>query len=409
LACRSACCQPKIIQWNNGYWFNGKDFQQKTFYSVNGTLTEQAPPHVDSTIDINHKYVIPPFGEAHNHSPETPDDIDIFIERYLSDGIFYIKNPNSIPALTNLIKDKINTAFSLDVAYANGGITGPGGHPVTLYHHLQKTKYRLSLRKIKEEHLEGIAYHTIDSETDLKKKWPVILKDSPAFIKVYLLYSEEYEKRKNIAAWDGKKGLSPKLLKVIVKKAHLAGLSVSCHVETPTDLKHALRSGVTEINHLPGYQIRWKEGYEANYYLLDERTVRLMKIKGAHADATYSLSETELIEKDSIRRQQQLDVQAANLKRLKKYNVPVTIGCDSYNRTARTEMEYLMKMNIYTPLELLKMWCEITPRAIFPTRRFAELKEGYEASFLVLTNNPLIDPLAMFDVRLRVKQGHLLW
>jgi len=404
-----ALSQPKTIQWINGYWFNGEDFHEKTFYSVNGLLTEQKPTYIDSTIDLERQYVIPPYGEAHNHSPETRQDVDVFIERYLSDGIFYIKNPNSIPALTNKIKDKINTPRSPDVVYANGGMTGSGGHPVILYHDLKKTKYRLALQELNQDHLEGMAYHIIDTESDLEKKWPAIMADSPAFIKVYLLYSEEYEKRKNEAAWDGKKGLNPKLLKAIVNKARQAGLSVSCHVETPTDLRYALRSGITEINHLPGYQIRWKEGYEAAYYLLDEPTARLMKKVGAHADATYSLTETELIEKDSIRLQQQWHVQKSNLQLLKKHGVPITIGCDSYNKTARTEMEYLIKMNIYTPIELLKMWCEVTPKAIFPTRRISLLNEGYEASFLVLKKNPLLNPTAMFDIRLRVKQGIILW
>lgn len=406
---QSALSQTSHIQWINGYWFNGINFQQKTFFTVDGLLTEKRPARIDTIYDLAGKYIIPPYGEAHNHSPEAKEDIDIYIERYLSDGVFYIKNPNSIPDLTNKIKDKINTPVSPDVIYSNGGITGSGGHPIPLYQYLKKTKYQLALQEIRYENMDGIAYHIVDSEADLEIKWPKIIADSPTFIKTYLLYSEEYEKRKNIATWDGRKGLNPKLLKAIVKKANQAGLSVSCHVETPTDLRNALRSGITEINHLPGYQVHWKEGYDAAYYLLDERTVRLMKKTGAHVDATYSLTETELIEKDSIRRQQQQDVQKANLQMLKKYNVPVTIGCDSYNNTARTEMEYLIKMNIYTPLELIKMWCELTPNAIFPARRIAELKEGYEASFLILKNNPLINPSAMFNIHLRVKQGNILW
>jgi len=73
---QSPLSQPKNIQWINGYWFNGNIFQQQTFYSVNGLLTEKSPSHIDSTIDIDSQYVIPPYGEAHNHSPETTDDID---------------------------------------------------------------------------------------------------------------------------------------------------------------------------------------------------------------------------------------------------------------------------------------------------------------------------------------------
>jgi imidazolonepropionase-like amidohydrolase len=87
----------------------------------------------------------------------------------------------------------------------------------------------------------------------------------------------------------------------------------------------------------------------------------------------------------------------------------VTIGCDSYNLTAQTEIEYLRKMNIYSNLELLKMWCEVTPAAIFPNRKITKLQEGYEASFLILSNNPLENFEHAYTITLRVKQGVVLW
>jgi hypothetical protein len=401
--------QPKTIKWINGNWFNGTTFMAHTFFSEKGLLTEQAPSVIDTIIDLKGMYLIPPFGEAHNHAPESEADINIFIERYLADGIFYIKNPNSIPPLTNKIRDKINHPKSVDVVFANGGLTSTGGHPVTLYHYLKTTKYNEALGKFAGINMEGNAYYTIDSEIDLEKKWPQIIADSPAFIKTYLLYSEEFEKRKQDPTYEGKRGLNPKLISAIVKKAKSCGLSVTCHVETPYDLTTALRSGVSEINHMPGYQIRWEDGYKGSYYLLDKKTLRLMKKSNAHADLTYSLAETELNIKDSLRITEQWMIQKENIRNLKRNNIPVTIGCDSYNKTARREMEYLIKMNIYTTLELIKMWCENTPKAIFPKRNITSLKEGYEASFLVLNQNPLTDPAALFNIQLRVKQGVILW
>jgi imidazolonepropionase-like amidohydrolase len=105
----------------------------------------------------------------------------------------------------------------------------------------------------------------------------------------------------------------------------------------------------------------------------------------------------------------QVNLQRSNLLLLKKYKVPVTIGCDSYNLTAQTEIEYLRKMNIYSNLELLKMWCDVTPAAIFPNRRIAKLQEGYEASFLILQRNPLENFKYAYHIVLRVKQGVVLW
>jgi hypothetical protein len=407
--CNQANAQKKSIHFINGQWFNGKDFTTGEFYAVNGFLTKTKPPVTDTIIDLFNQYIIPPFGEAHNHSPDVELELPFFIERYLADGIFYIKNPNSIPFTTKKIADKINIPASVDVVYANGGLTPTGGHPSGLYSYLLTTIYKKAITGWTNRSMEGNAYYIIDSKKDFEKKWPFILADKPSFIKTYLLYSEEFEQRKNDTVYNGKKGLNPKLLKTIIKTAHAAGLTVSCHVETNADLINALKAEADEINHLPGYQVLWKDGYEADYYLLKESTVRLMKKKQAHADATYSLTQTEIIEKDSSRYKAIRNMQIKNLALLKKHKVPVTIACDSYNLTAKTEIKYLYDLNVYTNLELLKMWCETTPLAIFPKRKLASLQEGYEASFLVLKENPLENFHSLFKISLRVKQGFVLW
>ena len=401
--------QTRSIHFVNGQWFNGKEFTANDFYSVNGVLTKTAPSTVDTIVDLKQQYIIPPFSEAHNHSPETDQDIDVFIERYLSDGIFYIKNPNSIPFATNKIKSKINHPQSVDVLYANGGLTATGGHPTTLYNYMLGTTYKKALPGWTSKSFEGEAYWLINSKEELEKKWPFILSQKPGFIKFYLIFSEEYEQRKDDTIFNGKKGIDPKLARRITNKAHAANLKVSAHAETPNDLKVALAAGVDEINHLPGYQVRWRDGYTESYYKLSPKLVKSMKKKGVHVDPTYSLLQTEIKPMSNQQREAQTNVQRSNLLLLKKYKVPVTIGCDSYNLTAQTEIEYLRKMNIYSNLELLKMWCEITATSIFTNRKIAKLQEGYEASFLVLQQNPLENFDYAYNIALRVKQGVLLW
>ena len=401
--------QVKSIHFVNGQWFNGKEFIAADFYSVNGFLTKNAPSSVDTVVDLKQQFIIPPFGEAHNHSPETDQDLDVFIERYLADGIYYIKNPNSIPFATNKIKSKINHPRSVDVIYANGGLTARGGHPTVLYNYMLGTTYKKALPGWTTKSFEGEAYYLINSKEELEKKWPFILAQKPGFIKFYLIFSEEYEQRKDDTAFNGKKGIDPKLAKLITKKAHAAGLKVSAHAETPSDLKVALAAGVDEINHLPGYQVRWRDGYTEKYYKLTAKIARTMKRKGVHVDPTYSLLQTEIKPMSNQQREVQVKVQKENLQLLKKYRVPVTVGCDSYNLTAQTEIEYLRKLNIYNNLELLKMWCEVTPAAIFPNRKIAKLQEGYEASFLILKKNPLEDFQNAYNIFLRVKQGVILW
>jgi hypothetical protein len=401
--------QTKTIHFTNGQWFNGNGFTGTDFYSVNGLLTKNAPSSVDTVVDLKQQFIIPPFGEAHNHSPETDQDLDVFIERYLADGIFYIKNPNSIPFATNKIKSKINHPRSVDVIYANGGLTANGGHPTTLYNYMLGTTYKKALPGWTTKSFEGEAYYLINSKEELEKKWPFILAQKPGFIKFYLIFSEEYEQRKDDTLFNGKKGIDPKLAKLITKKAHAAGLKVSAHAETPNDLKVALAAGVDEVNHLPGYQVRWRDGYTETYYKLTSKLARSMKRKRVHVDPTYSLLQTEIKPMSNQQREAQVNVQKGNLLLLKKYQVPVTVGCDSYNLTAQTEIEYLRKLNIYNNLELLKMWCEVTPAAIFPNRKIAKLQEGYEASFLILSKNPLENFEHAYNISLRVKQGVVLW
>ena len=54
-------------------------------------------------------------------------------------------------------------------------------------------------------------------------------------------------------------GLDPRLVPLIVNKAHAAGLRVSAHVDTVTDYRIALKAGVDEMAHLPGYYVGLEE------------------------------------------------------------------------------------------------------------------------------------------------------
>ena len=72
------------LEFANGYWFDGHTFRNRVFYSVNGVLTSRRPKRVDNSIDLKGGYVIPPFGEAHNHNIESANAE--IIRKYLKDG-----------------------------------------------------------------------------------------------------------------------------------------------------------------------------------------------------------------------------------------------------------------------------------------------------------------------------------
>jgi imidazolonepropionase-like amidohydrolase len=97
-------------------------------------------------------------------------------------------------------------------------------------------------------------------------------------------------------------------------------------------------------------------------------------------------------------------IQAHNLTLLHQAKVKIAIGSD-HAETALAEALNLYQLDVFDNLTLLKMWCETTPQAIFPSRKIGRLDEGYEASFLVLADNPIDDFRNVETITLRFKQG----
>jgi hypothetical protein len=400
----------KNYEFANGRWFDGRKFVAKKFYTAGGVLTSKRPARVDSVIDLSGKYVLPPFGEAHNHNVAQSSRIDAVIRMYLEAGIFYVKNPNSLPSATAPLAGKINTPSSVDVVFSGGGLTASGGHPIAL------AERQISRGNWSKTDGEGAFYFVIDNQADLDRKWQAIIGGRPDFIKTYLLYSEEYAKRKGDDSYLDWRGLDPALLPEIVRRAHRAGLRVSTHVETAADFHHALAAGVDEINHLPGF--RPEKNNPANYqnlsrYEISEADARL----AARNHVVVVTTIGEVIEVISGIREGSPQASLArsvrellsrNLRLLAKQRVRIAIGSDRFPQTSLPEAMSLHGLGIFDNLTLLKMWCEATPKTIFPHRRIGHLKDGYEASFLVLAGDPVRDFMNVKKIDMRIKQGEVL-
>jgi imidazolonepropionase-like amidohydrolase len=400
----------KTYEFINGQWFDGQNFKSKKFYSVNGTFASRKPARVDEVVDLNGNYIVPPFGEAHNHNVEWSNE-EAFARTkrmYLDGGIFYVKNPNNLPRARTGMLGKINIPSSIDVMFANGGLTASGGHPIEI---VQRNIERSGMTK---EDGDGGFYFIIDNMTDLERKWEKILAGKPDFIKTYLLYSEEYAKRKDDETFYTWKGLNPALLPEIVKRSHRAGLRVSTHVETATDFHNALIAGVDEINHTPGFRPEkgdWTKFQDTSRYKISDEDARL-------AARNRTVVVTTLVSAiDHALPKKEAETQASNaLRELLMHNlqllhtrgVSLTIGSDSYRQTSVPEALNLHRLGVFDNRTLLKMWCEATAATIFPKRKIGFLKDGYEASFLVLSANPIEDFLNVQKIERRFKQGEFL-
>ncbi len=389
--------KPPNVALTNGKWFNGKSFDSRTVYSVNGRFKFKKPARVDRTLDLAGAWIVPPFGEAHNHNIGTgvEERDKLAIQKYLADGVFYVKIQGNLPLKVDM-KQQLSINH-LDVVLAQGSLTATGGHPVGLVERILLPQgYFPGFTK---ETLKDYRYFTIDSEADLEKKWSLILRLRPDFIKTFLWFSDEFEKRKDDLAYFGQKGLDPRLLPLIVKKAHANNLRVSTHVTNAADFHYAVTAGVDEIAHLPLLGLT----------PIAVEDAKLAAKRGITVITTCAIVSTlppMILRKEDL--PQVLKTQTVNLKLLRENGVALAIGSDNVTDSSVKEVEYLRGLGVFDNLTLLKMWTETTAKTIFPQRKIGEIKEGFEASFLALEGNPIKDLQNVHKIKLRFKQGFLL-
>ena len=381
----------------NGKWFDGRTFVDRPFYSVSGLLHPNRPYKLDREIDLHGGYVIPACAEAHNHNATA--DNEAAVDRYLDSGILYVKNPANLPGVRE--GGRINRSNGIDVVFSNGVLTSSGGHPIGLW------KRNVERGAMKPEDGEGSFFYTVDSLGDLEQKWPKVLATKPNFIKIILVYSEEFDQRKNNDKYFSRRGLDPQLIRPIVDRAHRVRLTVSAHVESATDFHHAVQAGVDEINHMPGFWPSDEAIAAADFtrYRISDADATTAGRKHIRVVTTLGEALDTIRSKPAPGMEQLLSVYRDNLAVLRKHRVTLLIGSDQFRRSARDEALSLAREKLFTNDQLLRSWCVATPLAIFPKRRVGELKDGYEANFVVLGHDPLLDFTAVQDVRLVFKKG----
>lgn len=404
----------------NGRWFNGTGFEAATWYSVQGRLTRNPPSGRLDVIDLSGLFVVPPFGEAHNHNVEGSWNLQAVSERYLKDGVFYVKIPNNVREFALEIRGRLNRPASLDVAFAHAGLTGRGGHPVALYEDLlRRSRYEQAIGPVERGWFENRAYVVVETEQDVKEKWARITGGRPDFLKVYLVHSEDDGPDRQPGQAVGRTGLKHYLLPRIVEKAHADGLPVTAHVETATDFRYAVRAGVDEVAHVPGWLVQ-RAGDAAGARLTEEdarlaaaRKVRVVTTtvagRAMPAGADHHAHHDGAAEKQASHREpvpEELAEQVVkdNLTLLHRAGVRLAIGSDHAD-TPLDEILHLRALQVFDDLTLLNLWCDETPGAIFPGRKIGRFEEGYEASFLALGGNPLDDFTQVQAIRRRFKQG----
>lgn len=400
---QDAAAGNKTYAFENGQWFDGKGFVNKTMYVRDGIFISNRPAIVDTVVNLQNKFVVPPYSESHTHHLEgvgTP--YQELIDSYLKDGVFYVKNPNNIRFFTKNIIDKLNKPNSIDASFGNGGLTISEGHPMILFEDQVRPNIESITGKTERGWFNGKAYYTINNEKDLEDKWQTILADKPDFIKTYLINSEDIGKTSPSSKYKLRSGLDPSILPVIVAKAHKAGLRVATHIETANDFRIALMAGVDELAHMPGFYL-FDAAY-SNRYQLTEADAKLAAAKNVFIITT--LLTRSLVEDKSLLPLVK-ENQKKNLLVLKKNGVKLAIGSD-HSDSPVEEIKAIRELDVFTNLELLILWCEKSAQSIFPQRKLGLLAPGYEASFLVLEGNPIIEWSNTVKIISRFKQGFFM-
>lgn len=379
------------VEYVGGRWFNGTRFIDTTIFVAGGVFRARGTARVDSVVDLRGAFVVPPFGDAHQHLVNP--DINATVQAFLRDGIFYVKDQSNAPVMRQFLNMVLNKPTTFDYISANQAWTSPGGHPVEVVKRGEQMPGPLGV--FVRDSLDPGLVMQVETEADVDKRWPYFLAGKPDFVKVYLFRSDEHARIAKDPKYDGNRGIDPALVAGIVRRAHAAGLQVSAHVWTAADFRAAIDAGVDQIAHMPG-----GKGNNPTPFLLTAadasraaaRRVPVITTVTQHGDSAV----TDLLLKTQY---------VHNIGILRAQKVPLLIGSDQFEGTAATEVAALARSGAFTNLELLQLWSVATPQAIFPNRRIGSIADGYEANFLVLSGDPLADFRNTRRITMRVKRG----
>jgi len=385
---------PLALELRNVQWFDGQAFKRGTLYVSEGVFTAQKPKRVNRRMELKGQFLIPPLAEAHNYNLQTEWGVAHYAQRYLQDGVFYASMLCSDPAELVTVRPKLSTEASPDVLFASACIAPSDGQPLA------------SLLQAPKARLQDIADKSVlimDKPEQVEQKWKLVAPRKPDWVKIAFSYSERPELRKQ-AEQRGKLGLDADTAAAIVRHAHQSGLRVTAHVDSAADFDAALRAGVDQIAHMPGYFNHLGDPPER--YLLGADAVALaarQKTAVVTGTAATTLFKTTPEQLDALRQ-----VQTRNLLLLKTAGVPLLLGSDVFTGTALLELRNLAGLAAFSNAELLRLATVDTARALFPKRQLGCFEPGCEASFLLLAANPLLDMEAVGRPMLRVKQGRIL-
>ena len=382
----------KLIAYTEAKVWNGKSFEQRDLFVQKSLFVEANRSEADSIISLSGDYIVPPYGDAHTHNFGAGGySIKIAEEDYLPAGVFYAMDLTNPYSEIKQVKDHFEKINTVDVMYTNGGITSTGSHPTGAMERIFTDKEKITLDNLE---LEGDAYWFIDNLEDLDKKWSKIMAQEPDVLKIYMTHVQKGLDKGECY------GLCPEVTKAVVDKANQAGIRVLAHINTKKDVQYALNAGVDGIAHIPSGNDNIKVNQKD--FWLDQQLIDKLGKARLIITPTASLLIEDADPEDLI---EEIRKQKEQINALHESGARLALGADEWRKTSIYEVMYFHKYNFFDNATLLNIFTKETSQAIFPNRKIGEINKGYEASFLVLKDNPIKDFEAIKKIKLGVKQG----
>ncbi|GAB5553930.1 MAG: amidohydrolase family protein [Saprospiraceae bacterium] len=401
--------------FENGKIWAQETFVEKDFYVLDATFSFEKPTKIDSIIDLNGQFVIPPFGDFHTHLFDG-DYSKVNDTTFLKAGIFYAQDLVNDPAGSKKMRPYFDQTKTVDVAYANGCLTSNYGHPIAGYERQAlKLGWRLSPAQKKQlaesRTYQDRTYYIIDRPAEVQANMNKLIGTQPDVIKVILYNSQEYENSDTFPIYN--LGLDPKVLPAIMKTAQESGKRVIAHVESEYDIRVAMKAGIQHFAHIPYYSYGNSGAVNDHPPVLSDSILKLMQ---QHKVAISPTLGRTFINLTYLPKQYQPDsmvleaikvFHANTLKQLKESQIQLLAGADMNGSNAVDEILYYNQLKVFTPKELLQMLI-YSGKAIFPNRRIAAIQEQYEASFLVLGADPTMNIKNIKNINFRMKSGKFI-
>ena len=397
---KSAGATGGSTKYLNGFWLQNSSFVRTEKIVRNGRFSVEGNEQIDNVVDLKGGYVIPSLGEAHNHNLQNCHLVPDFAKAYVEQGILYSAQLFATdPALASC-KSLFGKAAVPSVAFARIGVTSSTGHPIGFARDSARAaNLDLSFDQITSGMLIA------DSRRELEEKWAALPDKRTDFVKVILIDAVNSARNFLDPSLNGYNGVTPEVLRAVVRQAHESNLRVIAHVDTAEDFAFAVDAGVDTIGHLPGYRI--EEGKRIEDYRLSEVTVSLaarrnIAVIPTMAAASYYLQVHPEATGD-IR-----DNYMRNLKLLKRFKVTVLTGSDRFEGSVIDEIRALATTGLFTPMQLIEMSAVASPRWMFPNRKVGCLENGCEATFNVYDRNPSLYVRILANPQIVVRMGDAL-